>query len=241
MAATGGLVWSLGVGGSEASPGTVRPPGAQPEPDFLATCIKCGECVEACPYGTLRLAMTEDRQAIGAPFFEPRESPCYMCPEVPCIAACPTGSLVEGTAIEDARMGLSVLLDRETCLATQGLRCEVCYRACPLMGRAISLEFRPQLRTGKHAYFIPVVNSDSCTGCGICEYACVLEEAAIKVLPLDLAKGRLAESYRFGWKEETEISRDFQAPESAPQIPEFEGSLERALEKLDDLSGIEEP
>ena len=35
-------------------------------------------------------------------------------------------------------MGLAVLSDQENCLAFQGLRCEVCYRACPLMGEAIT-------------------------------------------------------------------------------------------------------
>ena len=34
-----------------------------------------------------------------------------------------------------------------------------------------------------------------------CEQACVLEEAAIKVLPMDLAKGLLGRHYRLGWKE----------------------------------------
>ncbi len=36
-----------------------------------------------------------------------------------------------------------------------------------------------------------------------CEQACVLEEAAIKVLPMDLAKGLLGRHYRLGWKEKT--------------------------------------
>ena len=163
-----------------------------------------------------------------------------MCEDSPCTAACPTDALDKRVSIEDATMGLAVLVDHETCLAYQGLRCEVCYRACPMLGEAITLEFRPQERTGKHAYFIPVVHSDACTGCGRCEHACVTEEAAIKVLPLEMAKGKLAESYRFGWTEEPVVSRDFEAPTTAPDIPEFEGNLERVLEEMGDLSGIEE-
>ena len=110
-----------------------------------------------------------------------------------------------------------VLSDQETCLAFQGLRCEVCYRACPLMGDALVLDFRPNERTGKHAYFLPVVRSDACTGCGMCEHACVLEEAAIKVMPPELARGKLGDHYRFGWSEESEISRDFGPADSAPR------------------------
>ena len=49
--------------------------------------------------------------------------------------------------------------------------------------------------------FIPVVHSDACTGCGKCEQACILEEAAIKVLPHKLAKGELGRHYRLGWEE----------------------------------------
>jgi ferredoxin-type protein NapG len=48
---------------------------------------------------------------------------------------------------------------------------------------------------------LPTVHSEYCTGCGKCEAACVLEEAAIKVLPVALARGRLGEHYRKGWEE----------------------------------------
>jgi ferredoxin-type protein NapG len=241
LAATGGLVWSHALEGAQGTELTLRPPGAREEPAFLATCTRCGLCVEACPFDTLRLARTEDDAAIGTPHFEPRKVPCYMCEDAPCTNACPTGSLVRGTAIDEARMGLAVLLDQESCLAFRGLRCEVCYRACPLLGRAIALEFRPQERTGKHAFFLPVVSSDHCTGCGMCEYACILEEAAIRVLPHRLAQGKLSAEYRFGWLEEAEISRDFTAPGSPPSLPELEGNLDLVLEEMNDLSGIEEP
>ncbi len=69
------------------------------------------------------------------------------------------------------------------------------------MGKAITLETHHNLRTGKHAVFIPVVHSDACTGCGKCERSCVLETAAIKVLPVKQAKGELGRHYRLGWKE----------------------------------------
>jgi len=242
LAATGALAWTYVVDTSRAEGAALRPPGAQPEPSFLGSCIKCGQCVEACPFDTLKLASAGEPRAIGAPYFEPRETPCFMCDDVPCIAACPTDALVEGTAIEAARMGLAVLIDQETCLAFQGLRCEVCYRSCPLLGKAIRLDMRPQERTGKHAFFLPVVDSEHCTGCGKCEHACVTREPAIKVLRREVAKGALGEHYRFGWKEEAVISRDFVAPQGAPEIPGWgEQGLEQVIEEMDDLSGIEEP
>lgn len=241
LAFTGAVAWTHVVDESRGAEGTLRPPGARPEEDFVASCIKCGQCVEACPFDTLELATVEDEQANGVPLFEARKTPCYMCEDVPCIAACPTDALEKGIAIEDARMGLAVLTDQETCLAFQGLRCEVCYRACPLMGKAIRLEFEPQERTGKHAFFLPVVDSQSCTGCGRCEHACILEEAAIRVLPRDAVQGKLGKHYRFGWKEEARVSRDFTAPERAPELPGWEGNIDRVLKEMEDLKGIEDP
>ena len=35
---------------------------------------------------------------------------------------------------------LAVLIDQENCLNFQGLRCDVCYRVCPLIDEAITLE-----------------------------------------------------------------------------------------------------
>ena len=37
----------------------IRPPGALPEPKFLAKCVKCGQCMKACPTGGLQPALTE--------------------------------------------------------------------------------------------------------------------------------------------------------------------------------------
>lgn len=179
----------------------LRPPGALPEPDFLAACIRCGQCVQACPYQTLRPAEIEDGAAPGTPVFEARHVACEMCEDIPCVRACPTGALDPKLKdITQAKMGVAVLVDPENCLNMQGLRCDVCYRNCPVSGSAITLEMFHNRRTGRHAIFVPTVNAEACTGCGKCEQTCVLEEAAIKVLPLHLARGRLGRHYRFGWK-----------------------------------------
>ncbi len=243
VAGGAGLAWGHVVGVSKAAGHTVRPPGAREEDDFLAMCIKCGQCAEACPFDTIRMARADDPRAIGAPFFVPREVPCYMCPRTPCIEACPTDALVKGTDIEKADMGLAVLIDQESCVAFQGLRCEVCYRVCPKMGQAIKLEFAPQERTGKHAFFIPVVQSDECTGCGMCEHSCILAESAIKVLPRDVAQGRLGDNYRIGWKEDARISRDFRPDDATldAAAPGTDASrLDSILDEMNDLGGIVE-
>ncbi|OAD23122.1 nitrate reductase, ferredoxin-type protein [Candidatus Thiomargarita nelsonii] len=180
----------------------IRPPGALPEEDFLGACIRCGLCVRDCPYDTLRLAELGEKIPLGTPYFLARDIPCEMCEDIPCVKACPTGALEpELTDINDARMGLAVLSDQETCLNFLGLRCDVCYRVCPLIDEAITLDMQHNRRSGKHALFLPVVHSEYCTGCGKCERVCVLPVSAIKVLPKQLVKGELGGHYRLGWKE----------------------------------------
>lgn len=192
----------------------IRPPGALPEEDFLGACIRCGLCVRDCPYDILFLGEVGDEVATGTPYFIARTGPCEMCEDIPCVAACPTNALDHDLEdIEDSRMGLAVLIDQETCIAFHGLRCEVCFNVCPIRNRAITLDMQHNPRSGKHALFIPVVHSDACTGCGLCERACILEEAAIKVLPTHLAKGELGKHYRLGWKEKEKAGESLVTPD----------------------------
>lgn len=209
LSAMGALVWSAYVDEVKAAPLILRPPGAVDEPDFLKTCIKCGLCVEACPYDTLILAKPGDNNPIGTPFFVPRDIPCYMCEDIPCVPVCPTGALDqervttehEGERAWDITkidIGLAVV-DAESCIAFWGIQCDACYRACPLMDVAISLQYEKNERTGKHAFLKPVVHADACTGCGLCERACVTKKAAIYILPNEVALGEVGDHYIKGW------------------------------------------
>jgi len=226
--ACGAGVMVLGLGlynrQSQALPATaIRPPGAVAEEDFLGACIRCGLCVRDCPYDTLKLAKAGEAVTLGTPYFEARDVPCEMCTDIPCVKACPTAALdPELTEINDARMGLAVVVDQEACIAFQGLRCEVCFNICPIRGKAISLNYQHNDRSGKHALFIPVVHSDGCTGCGKCERACILEEAAIKVFPIELAKGMLGKHYRLGWDQKEQAGGSLVTPDREHQynLPE---------------------
>ncbi len=211
--ACGVSMLGLGVGlyakqAKALPPTAIRPPGALAEAGFLGACIRCGMCVRDCPYHVLDLARAGQDIATGTPYFTARSGPCEMCDDIPCVKACPTSALDhELKDIDKARMGLAVLVDHETCLNFLGLRCDVCYRVCPLIDKAITLEPQHNARTGKHTLFIPTVHSDRCTGCGKCEKACVLEAAAIRVLPRHLAQGAGGRHYRFGWEEQKKAGK----------------------------------
>lgn len=143
----------------------LRPPGAVEEELFLDRCTKCGDCLPACPYGSIK----KDR-ATGYPVIFANESPCYLCDDFPCIAACETEALLPVGDRTEVRMGLAVV-SRADCTADQG--CRFCLAKCPV--GALSVDFLDPY---------PVVDQEKCVGCGICEQVCsgVNDRIAIKVI-----------------------------------------------------------
>ena len=154
----------------------LRPPGALAENDFLARCIRCGNCGEACPNRCISFFQTENGlPSMGTPYIIPREQACILC--MKCGVACPTGALtpIEPDAehiMKKVRMGIA-RVDQQLCLSYQGKTCGVCYRACPLQDVAIRVQRLEQ----------PVV-MDKCVGCGLCERSCIQIPQAIRIQPL---------------------------------------------------------
>lgn len=150
---------------------TLRPPGASNERDFLARCVKCGRCIEACPYRALYADRSAIGPASGAPTLDVRSQACRLCEDLPCIKACPTEALHPLQSRRDVRMGIAVI-DRELCIAVKAMRCEVCYRACPLIDEAIAIDFRMREGDSIHSVFEPIIDTEKCTGCGLCVERC---------------------------------------------------------------------
>ncbi|MDO5623649.1 MAG: ferredoxin-type protein NapG [Pseudomonadota bacterium] len=215
----------------------IRPPGAIAEADFLGACVRCGLCVRDCPPQNLKLSAWGDGMAagvaIGTPYFEARAIPCEMCEDIPCVKACPTGALDPAlTDITQARMGTAVLIDQENCLNFLGLRCDVCYRVCPVIDEAITLERMSNPRSDRHAMLLPTVHAERCTGCGMCEKSCVLEEAAIKVVPQHVARGELGRHYRRNVVQRSDVghvgqTRSGEKVEATPGLPSFDQPTQR--------------
>ena len=148
-----GGVFSAGLSGflplAYARHPRLRPPGALDEKDLLASCIKCGQCVQVCPVQAIRLADLVDGIGVGVPYIEARSQACdFSCDAVQCVLACPTGALTyhkpaflpvrkgaelaakpvllakendpEPTLNLTERMGVARLTRPQTCLAIKG-------------------------------------------------------------------------------------------------------------------------
>ncbi len=110
-------------------------------------------------------------------------------------------------------MGLAVI-NRETCLAHTGKQeCRLCVEECQAAGyhaiemRPIELElgdipegiFSDMELEAMRSIAAPFVDTDACTGCGLCEYRChtaytqqepMLAETAIRIVPKDRARNK---------------------------------------------------
>jgi polyferredoxin len=175
-----------------ANPKLIRPPFAVPEDDFLALCIRCGQCMRVCPNNALHPTLLESGfEGIWSPILVPRigycEPTCTLCGQV-----CPTGAIekftVEGKVgsetVPPNRIG-TAFIDRGRCLPwAMATPCIVCEEWCPTSPKAVYLEdVTVTNREGKSvAVKQPHVDPAVCTGCGACEFACpIAGEAAIYV------------------------------------------------------------
>lgn len=138
----------------------LRPPGALPEKRFLDVCTRCTDCREACPYDAIRRLGPEFAERSQTPAIIPLDAPCYLCEDMPCIAACKPKALmpVERCAVD---MGVAII-DAGACYVAKGQPCDYCVVRCPIGRDAILLDDDN----------LPSVREDGCTGCGVCAYLC---------------------------------------------------------------------
>jgi ferredoxin-type protein NapG len=153
----------------------LRPPGAKSEKEFLQSCIACGQCANVCPNKCISLFGLEDGlKNFGTPKINARAQACILC--MACTQVCPTQALEKldptPEGIRAVNMGKAYVL-QDICYSFGGRTCGVCYHACPLPGKAMTLGLYEQ----------PHVHEEHCIGCGLCEQACIKMPQAIRVTP----------------------------------------------------------
>lgn len=172
---------------ANASSELLRPPGAQGESDFLSRCVKCGKCIEACPFNALVVAGPTAGASAGTPIIIPETNACRMCEDLPCLNACPTEALRDVEDPRDIRIGYAEV-DEKHCIAYRGLRCEVCYRICPLIDEAITIEYEGIENDAIHMKFLPTIDKDVCTGCGLCVQRCTVRDPNVAIRIVGIAE-----------------------------------------------------
>lgn len=189
----------------------LRPPGALDEKDFLASCIKCGQCVQVCPVQAIKLADLVDGFGVGVPYIAAREQACdFSCDAVQCILACPTGALTyhkpeflkprtgaslaakpvlkakqkdpEPTLNLTERIGIARLTRPESCLAMQGKG---------FKGQARGAGFKGRMRYMEVDRWKPIPVADhpyDVPECDLCVRECPVTQA-ISIETVTLADG----------------------------------------------------
>lgn len=185
--------FAIGVAGSAAMLGlgtvklvgadaVVRPPGAQDENAFLASCIHCERCREVCPQRAIKPARLESGLLnLRTPQMDFRSGWCDFCEEreggPACAAVCPTNAfrLPKAPISEHAHLGTAVI-NHDWCLAFQAMGCHECVDACPFEAMGLNDDGTPYVIEG------------ACNGCGACEHACIsLSSGSLSVGATDRA------------------------------------------------------
>jgi ferredoxin-type protein NapG len=149
----------------------LRPPGALAEKDYLAACIKCGQCVQVCPVKAIELDDVDSGFGLGAAYLVARDQACdFSCDGLQCVLACPTGALTHDLDYPaDTRMGLAQLSAPNECLAIQGK---------PFKGKARGENYQGLLRFDDVDRWNPIKLSEKDFDlkiCDLCVRLCPIE------------------------------------------------------------------
>lgn len=169
-----------GTAGASAKGATLRPPGAAPPEQFGGLCIRCGNCIRACPTDILHAELGEGGVAtLLAPVLRIENGYCLKeCHD--CTQVCPSGA-IRRLALDEKQaepIGLAKV-DMEICLLGWDKECAVCKNRCPYEAIEIVFDEEEYITT-------PKVDPAKCPGCGACEVACpTTPEKAIFVVALE--------------------------------------------------------
>jgi polyferredoxin len=177
----------------------IRPPGSVEEGDFLRKCIKCDQCINACPTNVLQPATFEEAgfEGLWSPVMNFNighcQLKCTLCSEV-----CPTGAIRRITVEEKLGKGRyadqgpvvlgTAFFDRGRCLPhAMEIPCVVCEEVCPVSPKAIQTRDEEVKNVFGEILVLnkPFMVPDLCIGCGICQTECpVTDSRAVYVTPV---------------------------------------------------------
>jgi ferredoxin-type protein NapF len=155
------------TGNARGDNAPLRPPGSVKEDTFSGLCLRCGNCIRACPTNIIR---PDTGQAGIAGFLAPVVQfengycleDCNACTRI-----CPSGA-IKSLSLEQKRQHRigEALVDGKICFLVQGKSdCDVCVRSCPF--EAVQVYWDENLYI---AY--PNVDFEKCNGCGACQVYC---------------------------------------------------------------------
>lgn len=161
----------------------LRPPGAVPEDRFAGLCIRCNNCVHACPSKIIHPDTGHEAglAGFGAPVVK-FDRDYHYCLETcnACTQVCPTGALTALPLRQKNKYVIGeALVDNNLCLLALGKKeCDACELACPY--DAIKIKW-----DGDQFISYPGIDLNKCTGCGACQVVCPTgKEKAIRVWTL---------------------------------------------------------
>ena len=163
-----GARWALDWSSRSSPEGRkpLRPPGSIDPRQFTGLCIRCGNCIRACPVGIIEPdGAGASIAGVLAPVIRFRDAycreDCHACTQV-----CPSGAITRLSLKEKQKSPIGLArLDASICFLADDRECDICARVCPF--EAIEIVWNEE-----EYIALPSVDPQRCPGCGACEVAC---------------------------------------------------------------------
>ena len=174
--------------GSKRTP-YLRPPGSLKEDDFTDECMRCGNCIAACPPKIIQHSYTEAGwEGLWTPILNFEFAGCaWEC--VSCLDVCPTSAIEQLTLPQkqEYRIGTAIIKKDFCYTYADGFNCTACIEACPTPEKALftrpteTWNYRGQKVTVNQV----IVDPDLCIGCGLCIPACPRKDEPAVIVRFD--------------------------------------------------------
>lgn len=149
-----------------ATTSMIRPPASLPESDFFSTCLRCGNCMRACPMDIIRPSFDpRDCAGLLTPFISFSHGYCLpQCSK--CGAVCPSGAIGRFSVFDKKSLVMGIArIDVANCLLLRFKECDRCRFYCEYDAvsiRTSDMDFKTW----------PEIELNRCVGCGACAVVC---------------------------------------------------------------------